>query len=60
MIRISVTLPLMNEVFHHTDDLDRLNNSLQALALQQFVAGVEVTAVRLGDVQYHRNPSQEN
>lgn len=42
------------------DDLDRLNNALQALALLQYAAGVEVTAVRLGDVQYHRKRSQEN
>jgi hypothetical protein len=45
-----------NTVARHNDaedDLDRLNNSLQVLAVLQYAAGVEVTAVRRGDVRYH-------
>jgi len=34
------------------DDLDRLNNWLQALALLQHAAGTEVTAASLG-LRYH-------
>lgn len=33
-------------------DLDRHNNLLQALALLQYAAGAEVTAVAAGDVRY--------